>query len=81
MTDIVERLRDAFGDCHCGKAPLLDAASEIERLQDTIRFANKVMDAKGAEIERLLAEVAELQKQKDYWQRLAISRALTDTTP
>jgi hypothetical protein len=30
--------------------------AEIERLQDTIKFANKVMDAKDAEIERLTRE-------------------------
>jgi hypothetical protein len=32
LASIVERLRDAWGDCHCGTAPLLEAAAEIERL-------------------------------------------------
>ena len=53
MTDIVERLRDAWGDCHCGTAPLLEAAAEIERLRaERLAFATESEERK-AEIERL----------------------------
>lgn len=58
MSDIVERLRDAWGDCHCGTAPLLEAADEIERLDELLwqEAGNRV------EIERLRAEIERLKK-------------------
>ena len=33
MTDIVERLRDGWRDCHCGMTAVLEAADEIEQLR------------------------------------------------
>ena len=83
MTDIVKRLRDAWGDCHCGTAPLLEAADKIEQLvkpYTEIVCLQARMDMLYADNERLRAENAELQKQKDYWQKLAISRALEPKT-
>jgi len=88
MTDIVERLRKAYGPDHTGETPVetlpLEAADEIDRLRDLFRMDGKqhanhiksLTKSHEARISKYAKEFERLRRERDEARAAALEEAV-----